>query len=259
MDANSTVIRHWEDLVFENRNKSYGAYLLRRAYSKRLLSGLGITLVLITIVLSLQHIQSGKTVGTEARPPIIGEGLILMHPPSFEKPRAPEKVIQKPKRHAKSQSVVVTREEVLDQEEVTALTEFVSTEGFESDISGTPDGTSVFSLPEPEVVIAPDVLDIAEIMPQYEGGVEALMKFIQRRIRYPQVPRELGIDGTVYVRFVVRGDGSVTDVEIMRGVHPDYDREAMRVISMLPSWKGGSNNERPASVRMVLPIKFNLQ
>jgi protein TonB len=259
MDANSIVIRRWEDVVFENRNKSYGAYVLRRAYSSRLLSGLGVTVVLITVVLSLQHIQSDERGKVEGPPPLRGEWITIAPPPSIEKRRAPEQVIQRPKRNAKSQSVVVRRDEVLDEEEVTSVTEFVSTEGFDSGIAGTPEGTSVFSLPEPEVVIAREVVDIAEIMPQYEGGVEALMKFIQWKIRYPRAPRELGIDGTVYVRFVVRGDGSVTDVEIIRGVHPDYDREAKRVISMLPSWKGGSNNGKPASVRMVLPIKFNLQ
>ena len=259
MDANPIVIRHWEDVVFENRNKSYGAYLLRRAYSNRLLSGLGVTLMLTTIVLSLQHIQLDETVKTVDPPPLIGKGIILTPPPSFEKREPPKNAIQQPRRNVQSRSVVVTTEEVVDEQEVTALTEFVSPEGFESGVVGSPEGTSVFSLPQPEVVIERDVLDLAEIMPQYEGGVSALMKFIQRKIRYPRAPREQGIEGTVYVRFVVRGDGSVTDVEIIRGVHPDYDREARRVISMLPDWKGGSNNGRPASVRMVLPIKFNLQ
>lgn len=257
MDANSIDIRHWEDVVFENRNKSYGAYLLRRAYSQRLLSGLGVTLVLISILLSLQHVQHEEEVKAVKPPRVLDEGMIISPPPSFERRRRTENVTRTPK--PQNQAVVVTTDEVLEEEEVTALTEFVSDEEFDNGVTGISEGTGVFSLPEPEVVIPRGIVDVAEVMPQYEGGVEALMKFIQKKIRYPRAPREQNIEGTVYVRFVVRGDGRVTDVEIIRGVHPDYDREAMRVISMLPSWRGGSNNGIPASVRMVLPIKFNLQ
>jgi periplasmic protein TonB len=61
------------------------------------------------------------------------------------------------------------------------------------------------------------------------------------------------------VRFIVNGDGSISDVEVVRGVHPDYDKEAVRVISMLPSWKGGRHHGQPARVRMVIPLKFSLQ
>ena len=69
----------------------------------------------------------------------------------------------------------------------------------------------------------------------------------------------MGMDGTVYVRFIVNGDGSVSDLEVIKGVHPDYDKEAKRVIAMLPSWKGGRHHGISVSVRMVLPIKFSLK
>jgi protein TonB len=86
-----------------------------------------------------------------------------------------------------------------------------------------------------------------------------MMKFLQKKIRFPKSPQRQGISGTVFVRFIVNGDGSVSDVEVLKGVHPDYDKEAMRVISLLPSWKGGRHNGMPVRVRMVLPIKFNVQ
>jgi protein TonB len=107
-------------------------------------------------------------------------------------------------------------------------------------------------------VVEPQIVDIAQTMPSYEGGLEAMMKFIRKKIHYPRSARQLNSEGTVYVQFVVTGDGTVTDVRIMRGFHPDCDREAQRVVAMLPAWKGGSNNGRPVSVRMVLPIKFSL-
>lgn len=257
MEANSIVFRHWDDVVFEHRNKSYGAYLLRQAYAQRLLSGLGVTVALVALVLSLQDI-SEKEIQEEILPPLTGAGHNPLPPPIMPQ-KSSRKPLQQPKeRDAKSASILVTTDEVVDDEAVTALTEFIHDEGLDSGISGLPEGTGTLSVPEPEVVIERRVVDVAEVMPRYEGGLEAMMKFIQKKIRYPRAPRQLGIEGTVYVRFVVNGDGSISEVEILRGVHPDYDKEAMRVISMLPSWKGGSHNGRPVSVRMVLPIKFNL-
>ena len=259
MDPNQMIIRHWEDVVFENRNKSYGAYMLRRAYSQHVLSGLMVTLLLIATVLSLRQLQQNDPAKPEILPPLTERVITITHPPSFDKP--PQRsVVQPPKRDVQNQSIVVTTEEVVEAETITELAAFSSTEeGTVAGVAGVPEGAGVFSLPEPEVAIEPAVREFAEVMPYYEGGEEAMMRFIQRKIRYPRVPKELGIDGTVYVRFIVRGDGTVSDVEILRGVHRDYDREAIRVISMLPAWKGGSHNGRPVSVRMVLPIKFNLK
>jgi protein TonB len=104
----------------------------------------------------------------------------------------------------------------------------------------------------------PVCLLVAEIMPEYEEGVEAMMHFLRRNMRYPASARRMLVEGTVYVGFVVSGDGSVTDVKVIRGIHPDCDKEAMRVISKMPKWKGGKQGGIPVPVRMVLPIKFKL-
>lgn len=254
------VIRHWEDVVFENRNKSYGAYFLRRAYAQRLLLGLGVTVAVMALLLFWQKQFPQETINVAVPPPLTGGGLRPYPPPPIERKKPAQATSHQQKKSQSNRSVLVTTNEIVEKEQVTALEEFISGEDFEIGPVGTPEGTgTTLSLPEPEVLIRETPLDIAEVMPQYQGGLEAMMKFIQKKIRYPRVPRQMGIDGTVYVRFVVNGDGTITDVEILRGVHPDYDREAMRVISMLPAWKGGSHNGRPVSVRMVLPIKFNLR
>lgn len=258
MEANSTVIRHWEDVVFENRNKQYGAYTLRRAYSGRVLSGLGVTILFVTAILSIHNPKpdNGKSA---IMPPVSDPGIKFTDPESLEiKVRPKERV--KPKASSAQRTVVVTRDEVVTADEIEVLQDFIS-EGDPglSDI-GAKDGIGDISLviPEPEPV-EKRYYDIVEVMPHYEGGNEAMMKFLQKRIRYPRVPRQMQIEGTVYVRFLVNGDGSVSDVEIIKGVHPDCDKEAARVIAMLPAWKGGIHNGRPVSVRMVLPIKFELQ
>ncbi len=118
------------------------------------------------------------------------------------------------------------------------------------------DGDAVEPVAEPVVIKPPVVRDFAEVMPMYEGGHEAMMKFIQKKIRVPSSFRMLAEGGTVYVRFIVRPDGKVTDVEIVRGISKDCDKEAMRVISIMPGWIAGMQNGTSVPVRLVLPIKF---
>lgn len=255
MEANSTVTRHWEDVVFENRNKDYGAYRLRKAYAQRLMTGLGVTIVLVSILLSMLNFRS-KSQSMKEVPVPFGAPVEPLPPPSI-KPQPPRNPVQRPPVRSANTQVLVTTDEV-EETEVEAITDFVSSEGDDTGGVGPIEGAGTIPIEVPAAVTLPEIFDHAEIMPAYEGGMEAMMKFIQKKIRYPRTAIRQEIEGTVFVRFVVSGDGSVTDVQVVRGIHPDCDKEAMRVISMLPSWKGGSHNGRPVSVRMVLPIKFNL-
>jgi protein TonB len=255
MDANSILIRHWEDVVFEYRNKAYGAYVLRKAYSQRLMVGVIVTLTVVALVLSLQHIYSGKP-APKVVPPIVDPGPDILPPPIVEGTHKPRGSAHR-EDNAMNHPVVVTTDPV-DLPQIDAIRNFISDDSPLGDI-GAVDGEGAIPAVDPApVVVEPTIVDIAQVMPSYEGGIETMMKFIQKKIRYPRAPRQMGIEGTVYVRFVVNGDGSVSDVQILRGFHPDCDAEALRVVSMLPGWKGGSNNGRPVGVRMVLPIKFTL-
>ena len=259
METNQIVFRRWEDLVFENRNKIYGAYVLRRTYANHLLSGLAVTIVFASAIFSLQGSSPKQVTMDGARIDLTKDDFIftpLPPPPIKTKPTPP---VHLPRTTKTRGPVVVTTEDVEAVEDFEPVVNFDFEEGIGTGDVAPIKGTGIFQLPEPAAVIEEGPVDFAEVMPHYEGGVEAMMNFIQKKIRYPRVPRQLGIDGTVYVSFVVAGDGSVTDVRIIKGVHPDYDEEAMRVISMLPLWKGGSHNGRPVSVKMVLPIKFSLR
>lgn len=251
----------WDDLVFEFRNKGYGAYLLRKTYPDRVLTGLLATVFVVAAILALQLTAFNDS--TLVSPPLVERGLrTLALPPSIlQKP----KVIQAPrvprKSNTRSNTVVVTREEVEDVKVDDVSTDILSDGDVHFDFDGSDMGVVDGIATDISFVVEPvnEPLDLAEVMPEYEGGIEAMMKFIQKKIRYPRAPQAMGIDGTVYVRFVVNGDGSISDVQVIRGIHRDYDREAARVISLLPGWKGGRHGGRPVPVRMVLPIRFNLQ
>lgn len=103
------------------------------------------------------------------------------------------------------------------------------------------------------------VFFIVEDMPEFPGGDLALRKYIAQAIKYPVIAQENGIQGKVYVNFVVNTDGSVTDAKIARGVDPSLDKEALRVINSLPKWKPGKQRGKPVRVSFTVPINFVLQ
>ena len=100
-----------------------------------------------------------------------------------------------------------------------------------------------------------------ESMPSYPGGDVAMSSYLAKSIKYPQLEKEMGIQGTVYVSFVVMEDGSIEDIKLLRGVKDGsgLDNEALRVVKMMPKWISGQKNEKPVKVRYTMPIKFQLK
>jgi protein TonB len=113
----------------------------------------------------------------------------------------------------------------------------------------------------PEQVHDPsEPLIIAEVMPEFPGGTEAMYAYFKRNQRYPETMREAGIQGTVYVSFVVGTDGRITEVKVLRGV-PDgepLNEEALRLVNAMPNWIPGKQNGKAVRVRFNLPIRFLL-
>ena len=103
-----------------------------------------------------------------------------------------------------------------------------------------------------------DVFVRAEVAPLYPGGESAMMKFLQRNIKYPTIAKENGVKGTVFVQFVVEKDGKVSDVVVVKGVDKSLDAEAKRVVSSMPKWAAGVQGGVPVAVQYVLPVKFEL-
>lgn len=104
-----------------------------------------------------------------------------------------------------------------------------------------------------------EVFIIVEDMPEFPGGELALRKWIADNVKYPVIAAENGIQGKVYVTFVVDKDGSVTNARIARGVDPSLDQEALRVVNKLPKWKPGKQRGKPVRVSYTVPINFQLQ
>ncbi len=108
----------------------------------------------------------------------------------------------------------------------------------------------------------PDVDDtelvVVEQMPEFPGGQGALAAFMVKEVKYPKKAKRDGIEGKVYVSFVVDTAGNITDVSILRGAHPLLDEEAMRAVRLMPKWTPGKQNGKPVKTRFSLPVVFKL-
>lgn len=107
--------------------------------------------------------------------------------------------------------------------------------------------------------VTDEIFVVVENQPEFPGGNTAMMKFLGDNIKYPVIAQENGIQGRVICNFVVEKDGSITDVQVVRGVDPSLDREAMRVIQQMPRWKPGKQRGQAVRVRFTLPVVFRLQ
>jgi protein TonB len=107
--------------------------------------------------------------------------------------------------------------------------------------------------------VTEEIFVVVEDQPLFPGGNAAMMKFLSDNIKYPVIAQENNIQGRVICNFVVEKDGSITDVQVVRGVDPSLDREAVRVIQQMPRWKPGKQRGQAVRVRFTLPVVFRLQ
>ena len=110
-----------------------------------------------------------------------------------------------------------------------------------------------------EEVVEQEIFQIVEEMPSFPGGEAKLMEYVAKNIKYPQIARETGIQGRVFVGFVVEPDGSISNVKLLRGIGGGCDEEAMRVIKSLPKWKPGKQRGKAVRVSYQIPVFFKLQ
>jgi periplasmic protein TonB len=257
----------FNDLTFENRNKTYGAYVIRREYSDSLRIALltavgfiGIILVAGTIANRSNAVPKIElpdcTIGTVEIPVEIPRDNI--EEKKYSKPAADA---PKPPTNTLTSNVVATEETQKDTKDQN-LAEVPATPGPEegSDNSDPGDVGPDLGAGVPVTPIEttpPPAPTFAEEMPDVEGGI---LKFVARHLRYPENARENGKQGIVYISFVVEKDGSITDVNVLNEERVGYgcEEEAIRVIKS-GKWKPGRNNGHALRVRLTMPIKYKLQ
>jgi protein TonB len=249
----------FDEIVFENRNKEYGAYTLRKKYNRNVLIALMIGIVLICISIIVPYLNTKaaekKAKRAERTVEIKMENLdtpaeqVAPPPPP---PPPPQDVAQqaryvppvvvdsvKPEDNVQLMTADQAQVEVKDEEVVEAVQ--VVTEEVTEDVDAA----------EPFVVV--------EEMPMFPGGEQALLAYIGEHTQYPEVAKENNIQGKVIVRFCVTSKGGVDKVEILKGVDPELDKEAIRVVKTLPTFKPGKQGGKPVPVWYMVPINFTLK
>lgn len=267
----------WVELVFENKNKAYGAYQLRKETGKRNVKAMIIVFATIAAIIiaawakvaienampkkvaietdvELSKLAQKKEAKVERKEPV--------------KVEMEQKVVEKVK-----SSVKFTAPEIKKDEDVKPEDELKS----QDDLAKTNTAIGSFDVKgndeaEGEVLKAKEVIaeekpkeeetkvfDVVEQMPQFPGGQQALFEYLSKNIKYPVIAEENGVQGRVIVTFVVERDGSITDVKVVKSVDPSLDKEAQRVVKAMPHWIPGKQNGSAVRVKYTVPVTFRLQ
>ena len=273
--------REWCDLVFEGKNKDFGAYVIRTESTKRhnraviwtLLGALLFGLLALGFVKANQYLEERKLAEQ-------GEQNVVFidmaneadepepEPIEHEKPEVLQEEVLKT--YTATELQIVEDKNVRAEDEIVSQDERMQTDAFagratnsqgSTDLNNFIDVSDVVVEPEKPVVDnkPEEIFHSVEQMPQFPGGEAALMKFLSSHINYPPMAAENDVQGKVIVQFVVDKTGKVSDVKVVRSVDKDLDHEAIRVCQALPKFTPGRQNGRPVSVWYTLPIQFKLQ
>lgn len=252
------------DILFENRNKEYGAYVLRREYPSQLKKALALMLMLVAVLFLYSMMKPNKN--GDGVVPLIKDTLDvnLDHIKEPEKPKEPERRVEaQPPTKRDLPPIIVDNPDpdmqVPDRSDtstfVPALTNTPGTEDGKNMVQGTVDDKPKITETHVEPPAEPAVLEISQIAPEFPGGTNAWMSYLQRMLRVPD-ELESGERKTVKVKFVVNKEGDVTDAVIIQSAGAVFDKEVLRVIAKMPKWKPGKQNGKPVAVYYTQPVTF---
>ncbi|MBP7497127.1 MAG: energy transducer TonB [Bacteroidales bacterium] len=259
----------WCELVFDNKNKEYGAYVHRKLSNKRHLFALITASVLFLLAVSTPTILKTILPKQEERNveiTMLADLKMEDNKPKDEKiedlppPEPLKSSIQFTPPVIKADKEVNDEEELKTQEELTESKLTISTK----DIKGTDEehGKLIEEVDKNKGLVQEEETKpflIVEQMPEFPGGTEEMVKYIQSNVKYPQLARETNIQGKVYVTFVVTKDGRISNVKVLRGIGGGCDDEAVRVIKSMPTWKPGKQNGIAVPVQFSIPVNFTLR
>ena len=249
----------FDDIVFEVRNKEYGAYKLRKKYNRTVLIALliGILIIGTAVITPYINAKAAENRGKRAERQVEIKLENLDQPaeqvaPPPPPPPPPADVVQQQK-YVPPQVVDSIKPEDVKQLMTAdqAQTEVTNKEVVEVQQQVKEEVQEAEPEQQPFVVV--------EEMPMFPGGDVALLKYIADHIQYPEIAKENNIQGKVIVRFCVTPKGGVSQVSILKGVDPELDKEAIRVVNTLPPFKPGKQGGKPVPVWYMVPIAYTLK
>ena len=276
--------REWCDLVFEGKNKDFGAYVIRTDSPKRhnkavlwtIIGAIIFGLLAFGFVKANQYLEERRLAEQGEQ-----EEVLIDMSQDAEEPEPENERVEQPKPEVLPEEVlksvkvtelqIVEDDKVKKEDEIKTQDELKETEtafGQKDNEKGTEDRNVTRTLKEEVVVekkveapkeVKEEIFRSVEQMPQFPGGEAALMKYLQSHINYPPMAAENNIQGRVVVQFVVDKTGKVGEVKVVRSVDKDLDKEAVRVCKSLPKFTPGRQNGQAVSVWYTLPVTFKLQ
>ena len=276
--------REWCDLVFEGKNKDFGAYVIRTDSSRRHNKAVLWTIIgsIIFGLLAFGYVKANQYLEERWLADQAGqEGVFIDITPDAEEPEPEQEILEQEKPEVVEEAlstVRVTELQIVDDEKVRPEDEILSQDEKEAtdkvfgqtNVDNGQDDRMNFQtavnevvvekpVEEPKEVKAEQVFITVEQMPQFPGGDAELMRYLQSHMNYPPMAAENNVQGRVVVQFVVDKTGRVGEVKVVRSVDRDLDKEAVRVCKSLPKFTPGRQNGQAVSVWYTLPVTFKLQ
>lgn len=273
------ISKQWCELVFEGRNKSYGAYKLRSEAGLRqrnALIAVCIGIAVLAMIPFIVRMAEREDANDESYTEVMQMAELKKEKKEEKKEEKIEVKYQKPlEKVAVKASIQLTAPVIKDDSQVDKESELKNMEELmnaKADIAATTykgdeGGTvNIDDLKENQTVggtagqeVEEEVFTVVEQPPAFPGGEAALLKYISDHLKYPQIALEQEIQGVVLLRFVVLPNGAVGDVFVVQGLDSNCDREAVRVVKSLPRFNPGRQQGKPVSVWFTLPIRFQIQ
>lgn len=261
----------WTDIIFEGKNKEYGAYRMRQTSAKRHYMAMGVMVVIVIVVIFLPTLIDAVKAGLKNDN--ISEVTELSDLKLEDQVKEQDQIKQETappppplKSTIKFTPPEITEEKINKDDQMKSQDELNESKVTVSvaDVKGTDEkhGMDIADLKDNKVVVQEEEEKPfvgVEQMPQFPGGERELMSYLSKNIKYPTIAAENGIQGRVTLRFVVSKTGDITDVNVIKGLDPSCDREAIRVVKSMPKWIPGKQNGRNVPVYYTLPVSFRLQ
>jgi len=250
----------WDDVVFEYRNKDYGAYELRSRYPQIISTSAWIVLAFfIIIVVGPFMFRASKSEKSNTGTTKI-EYVDLKQAPPIEKIEVPKPAVAKYVAPKVTQEEVKPDEQMPTQSQASALVDNTPVETAKP----VEEVKQVEVVPPPAPVVVEEVKPVEVVKdviidPEFPGGVKECTKWLSKHIEYPAMAQRMGIEGKVVVQFTVDAEGKISDASVVQSLHKLCDQEALRLVKSMPSWKPGEKNGVKTTSKFTLPINFVLQ
>lgn len=253
-----------DEVVFEHRNKLYGAYAIRKCYQNHLNKAIAFTLLPLILMLVFCLVQQKNVPETIYNS---NKSAANIDNKINEVAVQLDNLMLVTNTNTENNNYVVVKnkkvpQKALKQNAQTSTASRLNTSAAglaNTNFAGSGNGLNI-SNGNTVVMVEPNlkIEDFAEIMPSFPGGLDLFYQYISKNINYPRIALENGIHGKVVVSFVVYEDGSIADVTLERGIGFGCDEEAMRIVNAMPNWLPAMQNGKKVAVKMRLPIKFQV-